>query len=96
MPIFVALGKATEQGVKNLGGFGARHEQAVKRAEGLGGKVIGSYALLGHYDYLVILDCPDEKTALRILLGEAQGGNIRYETLTAIPTDEFAKLISKG
>lgn len=93
MPVFVALGKATDEGVKKLGGFGPRHEQAVKRAEAHGGKVLASYALLGRFDFLVILDCPDEKAVMRILAEEAKGGNIRYETLTAIPIEEFSKLV---
>lgn len=93
MPVFVALGKATDEGIKKLGGFGPRHEQAVKRAEAAGGKVLASYALLGRFDFLVILECPDERTALRVLTEEAKGGNIRYETLTAIPIDEFARLV---
>jgi uncharacterized protein with GYD domain len=31
--------------------------------------------------------------ALRILTREASGGNVRYETMTAIPTAEFAKAV---
>ena len=93
MPIFVALGKSTETGMRNLEAFAVRHDRAVQRAEESGGKVLGSYALLGHYDYLVILECPDEKTAMYILTREAAGGNVRYETMTAVPMKEFAKLI---
>ncbi len=93
MPIFVALGKATEDGIRNLEAFAPRHEKAVQRAEGYGGKVIASYALLGHYDYLVIIDCPDEKTAMLILTREASGGNVRYETMTAMPLKDFAALV---
>jgi uncharacterized protein with GYD domain len=93
MPIFVALGKATDDGVRNLESFSIRHERATQRAEQAGARVIASYALLGHYDYLVILDCPDEKTALFVLTREAAGGNVRYETLPAMPMEEFATLV---
>ena len=93
MPVYVALGKCTDEGLKNLTALADRHQQAVKRAEGVGGKVIGSYAVMGHYDFVVILEAPDEKVALRILTREASGGNVRYETMTAIPTAEFAKAV---
>ncbi|MDO8472610.1 MAG: GYD domain-containing protein [Dehalococcoidia bacterium] len=93
MPIFVALGKATETGIRNLEAFAVRHDRAVQRAEAAGGKVLASYALLGHYDYLVILDCPDERTAMYILTREAAGGNVRYETLMAMPMKDFTTLI---
>ncbi len=94
MPIFVALGKSTGEGRKEMGGLTSRHERAVKRAEGLGGKVLGSYALLGPYDYLTILECPDEKVALKILAGEASHGHVHYETMVAVPFEEFAALMS--
>ncbi len=93
MPIFVALGKATDAGIRNLESFTIRHEQAIQRAEQAGARVIASYALLGQYDYLVILDCPDEKTALFVLTREAAGGNVRYETLPALLMEDFTTLV---
>ena len=93
MPVFVALGKATDTGIRNLEALTVRHERAMQRAEAAGGKVLASYALLGHYDYLVILECADEKTAMRILMREASGGNVRYEMLTAMPMKDFAELV---
>ena len=95
MPLFVALGKATEEGMRNLVGLNQRHQAAVRRAEKAGAKVVASYALMGHYDYLAILDCPDLKTAMKVLAREAAGGNVRYETLAAMPVDEFAALVEE-
>lgn len=93
MPIFVALGKVTVEGARHMGGLAQRHARAVQRAEQLGGKLMASYALLGPYDYLTILDCPDEKSAFRILAGEATHGHVHYETMVAVPFEEFAKLM---
>jgi uncharacterized protein with GYD domain len=93
MPIFIGLGTATDEGLKNLEGFALRHTRAVERAESFGVKVIGSYVLTGQYDYLVILDCPDVKTALKVFTREAENGNIRYETMEALPIEEFAELL---
>ena len=95
MPLFVALGKATEEGTRNLVGLRQRHAAAVRRAEKAGAKVVGSYALMGHYDYLAILDCPDVATAMKVLAREAGGGNVRYETLAAMPIEEFAALVEE-
>jgi len=93
MPIFVALGTITDEGLKNLEAMTARHKQAVKRAEQRGVKVLASYALLGQYDYMVVLEAPDAKTAVYVLTKEAQGGNVRYQTMEALPTEEFTDLI---
>ncbi len=93
MAIFVALGNATDDGIRNLEAMGIRHKRAVERAEKHGAKVIGSYALLGQYDYLVILEAPDIKTAAKVLTKEAQRGNVRYQTMAALPMEEFAELL---
>ncbi len=93
MAVFVALGTITEDGIKNLEAMSARHKRAVERAEQRGGKILASYALLGQYDYLVLLEAPDIKTAMYVLTREAHGGNVRYETMAAIPMEEFAELV---
>ncbi len=91
MAIFVALGKATSEGVRHMEDLYPRHQAAVERAEAAGAKIVGSYALGGPYDYLVILECPDSGTALKILAKEAARGNVRYETFAAVPMAEFAQ-----
>jgi len=93
MPIFIGLGTMTDDGIRNLEAMSLRHKRAVEKAEQRGAKVLSSYALMGQYDYLVILDAPDAKTASYVLTKEAQGGNVRYQTLTAIPMDEFGELV---
>jgi len=93
MAIFVALGTATNEGIRNLQAMSARHKKALESAEQRGYKVLCSYALLGQYDYLVILDAPDIKTATYVLTKEAQGGNVRYQTMAAMPMEEFTEFI---
>ncbi len=92
MPIFIALGTVSGPGMQALDHLTARHEEAVKRARRMGGRVISSYATLGRFDFVVTLDCPDMETAMTILNREAAGGNIKYETMIAMPTREFATL----
>src|SRR5262249_46004209 len=79
MAVVVGLGKIHDQGIQNMAGFRERHKEAVKRAESRGAKVLASYALLGPYDFLVLLDSPDAATVMKVLTKESQGGNIRYE-----------------
>jgi uncharacterized protein with GYD domain len=92
MPIFIALGKVSGVGMQNLEHLTARHEEAVKRAKRLGGRVVSSYATMGAYDFVVTLDCPTLEVAMTILNREASGGNIRYETLVGMPTRDFARM----
>ena len=96
MPIFIALGTATEAGRgRTLDGLAERHRRAVARAEDAGAKVLASYALLGPYDYLTLLDAPDIETVARVLIREAARGNVHYEILPALPMEQFARLVSE-
>lgn len=54
--------------------------------------MVSSYATMGSYDFVVVLDCPSMEIAMTILSREAAGGNIRYETLTGLPTRDFARM----
>ena len=76
-------------------GLAGRHQAAVKRAEAAGGKVVASYALLGPHDYMVILECPDHLTAIKILAKEAEGGNVTYETFGAVSMSDFAQAMNE-
>lgn len=96
MPIYIALGKATEAGrSRTLDGLAERHEKSKARAQDAGATVLASYALLGPYDYLALLDAPDIETVARVLIREAARGNVHYEILPALPMDEFARLVSE-
>lgn len=96
MPIFVALGTATEAGrTRTLEGLAQRHERAVARAEDAGAKVLASYALLGPYDYLTLLDAPDIETVARVLIRESARGNVHYQILPALAMEEFSRLVGE-
>ncbi len=96
MPIFIALGRATESGKRRtLDGLAERHKKAVARAEDAGARVLASYALLGPYDYLVLLEAPDIETVARVLIREAARGNVNYEIHPALPMEQFARLVSE-
>lgn len=96
MPIFIALGRATPDGKRRtLDGLAERHRKAVARAEDAGARVLASYALLGPYDYLTLLDAPDIETVARVLIREAARGNVNYEIHPALPMDAFARLVSE-
>jgi uncharacterized protein with GYD domain len=96
MPIFVALGTATEAGrSRTLENLADRHARAVARAEDAGARVLASYALLGPYDYLTLLDAPDIETVARVLIREAARGNVHYEIHPALPMEQFARLVGE-
>ena len=95
MPIFVHLCKGTPEGFKTLKDLPGRWTDVKKRVQEAGGKILGAYALMGRYDYLLITDLPDVKAALSGVLKTAMKGTVTFETLGALPLDEFVKLVKE-
>ena len=53
---------------------------------------IASYALLGAYDFVHIIDAPDEIAAAKVALLVNRFGAATTQTLTAIPFEEFKRV----
>src|SRR5436305_1647158 len=81
MPLTAAIVDA----LKELG-----HDVVVnEEVEAMGVKVLEQYALLGGYDFLNIIEAPDEKSIARVAMTLSARGTLKTTTLTAIPVDEF-------
>ena len=66
-----------------------RIKEVNKEVEQLGASVKAQWATLGHVDFISVIEAPDEKTIARVSLELGSRGTARYETLTAIPIEEF-------
>ncbi len=55
----------------------------------MGVRVIAQYAVLGQYDFVNVLEAPDEKTVARVAVMLAARGTMRSTTMQAVPLNEF-------
>jgi uncharacterized protein with GYD domain len=89
MPTFVMLSTLTPEGVQTLKNNPSRLREVNKEIEQLGASVKAQWAVLGRYDFVNIVEAPDEKTMARVSLELGSRGTARYESLVAIPVDDF-------
>ena len=89
MPTFVMLSTLTPEGVQTIKNNPSRIQEVNKEIEQLGATVKAQWATLGQYDFVNIVEAPDEVTMARVSLELGSRGTGRYETLSAIPVDEF-------
>jgi uncharacterized protein with GYD domain len=89
MPTFILLTTLTSEGVQTLKNNPARIREVNKEVEQLGATVKAQWATLGQYDFVNVLEAPDEQTIARVSLELGSRGTGRYQTLTAIPIDDF-------
>ena len=51
-----------------------------------------SYAILGEYDFLIVMDVPDREAAYQASVSMI-GHGLDVQTMEVIPTEEFATLV---
>jgi uncharacterized protein with GYD domain len=89
LPTYVLLTTLSPEGVQTLKNNPSRIREVNKELEQLGAEVKAQWAVLGRYDFVNIVEAPDEKTMIRISMELGSRGTARYETLTAIPVEDF-------
>ena len=89
MPTYLMLATLTSEGVQTVKNNPQRIKEVNREVEQLGASVKAQWATLGHFDFVNIIEAPDEKTMARISLELGSRGTGHYETLMAIPIDDF-------
>jgi uncharacterized protein with GYD domain len=91
MPVFIMLTRLTSNGVKTIKDNPGRVQEVNKEVEQLGVKVLSQWATLGEYDFVSVVEAPDEKTMAKVSVELGSRGTTTNETMSAIPAEEFTK-----
>jgi uncharacterized protein with GYD domain len=89
MPTYVMLTTLTPEGVQTVKNNPQRIKEVNKEVEQLGASVKAQWATLGHVDFISVVEAPDDGTMAKVSLELGSRGTARYETLSAIPIDDF-------
>ena len=85
MPTYVLLSTLTPEGSKTLHKRPDRLDEVNREIEEFGCKIIGQYSVLGQYDFVSIVEAPDNETVAHLSVDLASRGTVRVQTLPAIP-----------
>jgi uncharacterized protein with GYD domain len=89
MPTFIMLSTLTPDGVQTVRNNPTRIREVNQELEQLGASVKAQWATLGRYDFVNVVEAPDEKTMARVSLELGSRGTGTWETMVAIPIDDF-------
>lgn len=93
MATYILLSNLTDEGAKTVKNNPNRIKEVNTEIEKLGARVISQYATLGMYDFVNVVEAPDNETVGRVSAELASRGSVKIMTLPAIPIDAFiAKL----
>jgi uncharacterized protein with GYD domain len=89
LPTFVLLSTLNPEGVQTIKNNPERIREVNREIEQLGARVMAQWAVLGRFDFVNVVEAPDEVTMARVSLELGSRGTARYESLLAIPVDDF-------
>ncbi len=91
MPTYVLLVNLTDQGRKTVRDNPRRIKEVNAELEAMGVTLKDQYALFGPYDFISIIEAPDDSVLTKALIQLASRGTASSMTLPATPTDEWVK-----
>ncbi len=95
MAVYVMLTCLTDEGRKTARQRPARIKEVNKEVEAMGAKILAQYAVLGQYDFVNILEAPDNETICRVAMELSSRGTLQTMTLAAMSLDEFIAALKK-
>ena len=93
VPTYIMLTTLTPEGVQTIKNNPTRIREVNREIEQLGATVKAQWATLGRFDFVNVVEAPDEKVISRVSLELGSRGTGKYETLVAIPIDDFISAI---
>ncbi len=94
----VVLLKLTREGAMNIEQARAIYEEAKIFFAQTGYRIVDLYATLGEYDFVSIIEVPDEKTIRHLFrrgILAAVHGSFQVCTLPALPFEEFVEVVDE-
>jgi uncharacterized protein with GYD domain len=89
MATYVMLTTLTDEGRKTIKQNPGRIKEVNKEVEAMGVKILAQYCVLGPYDFINILEAPDNVTISKVAMELGSRGTLQTMTLAAMGLDEF-------
>ena len=93
MPHYVILSNLTDEGRRTIKQKPERILEVNREIESMGVKIQKQYALLGQYDFLNLVEAPDNETVMKMSVEIGSRGSVHLMTLPAMSVEEFIKKI---
>ena len=92
MALYLMLTTLTEKGVQTLNSNPARVREVNRDVEELGAKILHQWASLGAYDFVNVVEAPDDLTIARVSVALGARGSSKIESLPLVSVDDLLTL----
>ncbi len=95
MAVYVMLTTLTEEGRKTVKTNPERIREVNKEIEAMGVKMLAQYVVLGQYDFVNILEAPNNEAIARVAVEFGARGTVHTMTMAAMSLDQFISSLKK-
>ena len=89
MQTYILFSILTDEGRRTVKERPERIREVNREIESMGAKVMAQYVVLGPYDFVNIVEAPDNTTIARVAMELGSRGTIQITSMAAIPVMEF-------
>ena len=89
MPTYILFSILTDEGRRTVKERPERIREVNREIESMGAKVMAQYVVLGQYDFVNIVEAPDNQTIARVAMELGSRGTVQITSMAAIPVMEF-------
>ena len=89
MPRYILLSSLTPEGQKTLKNNPERIKEVNKEVEKFGVKVLEQYAVLGPYDFVNLVEAPNNDTVFKMSVELGSRGTIKILSMPSMTVDEL-------
>jgi len=94
MAVYLMLTTLTDEGRKTIKQNPGRIREVNKEVEAMGVKILSQYVVLGPYDFVNILEAPNNETMSKVAVELGARGTLQTMTMAAMSLDDFIKSIA--
>ena len=89
MATYILMSTLTGEGAQTLHANPKRMKEVNKEIDAFGCKVVSQYATLGAYDFVTIVDAPDNETIAHLSADLSSRGTVKIMTLPAMSVERL-------
>ncbi|MEM2869033.1 MAG: GYD domain-containing protein [Thermoplasmata archaeon] len=95
LPHYIMLSTLTDEGWKTVKEKPERIREVNKEIQAMGARVVAQYCCLGPYDFVNIVEAPNNEVITRVSLELGSRGTIKILTMPAMGVDELVGMLKK-
>jgi uncharacterized protein with GYD domain len=89
MPLYLMLTTLTDKGVQTLNSNPARLREVNRDVEEFGARILHQWAALGEYDFVNVVEAPDDLTLMKLSVRLGARGSVKFESLPLVPVEDL-------